>query len=133
MYFYKTSQILFVKRAGRMSQLHFAFCMSLFHDIRHILSVSENYRTNNTFRINLPLFSTVLPSNCCCFSPVGLSLIYNIFYRFQKTRSKCCINNERPTGQKQQLLDGRTVENKGKLLKFVKTLSDISNLNYNYF
>ena len=28
----------------------------------------------------------------------------------------CCINNERPTGQKQQLLDGRTVENKGKLI-----------------
>ena len=26
------------------------------------------------------------------------------------------INNERPTGQKQQLLDGRTVENKGKLI-----------------
>ena len=45
------------------------------------------------FRINLPLFSTVLPSNSCCF----------------------CINNERPTGQK-QLLDGRTVENKGKLM-----------------
>ena len=28
----------------------------------------------------------------------------------------CCINNERPTGQKQQLLDGRTVENKDKLI-----------------
>ena len=26
------------------------------------------------------------------------------------------INNERPTGQKQQLFDGRTVENKGKLI-----------------
>ena len=26
-----------------------------------------------------------------------------------------CYNNERPTGQK-QLLDGRTVENKGKLI-----------------
>ena len=25
-------------------------------------------------RINLPLFSTVLPSNSCCFCPVGLSL-----------------------------------------------------------
>ena len=25
-------------------------------------------------------------------------------------------NNERPTGQKQQLFDGRTVENKGKLI-----------------
>ena len=27
-----------------------------------------------------------------------------------------CVNNEKPTGQKQQLLDGRTVENKGKLI-----------------
>ena len=25
-------------------------------------------------------------------------------------------NNERPTGQKQQLFDGKTVENKGKLI-----------------
>ena len=29
---------------------------------------------------------------------------------------KCCYKNERPTGQKQQPLDGRTVENKGKLI-----------------
>jgi hypothetical protein len=29
---------------------------------------------------------------------------------------KCFYNNERPTGQKQQLLDRRTVENKGKLI-----------------
>ena len=28
---------------------------------------------------------------------------------------ECCYNNERPTEQKQQLLDGRTVENKNKL------------------
>ena len=28
----------------------------------------------------------------------------------------CCIDNERPTGQKQQLLDGSAVENKGKLI-----------------
>ena len=26
-------------------------------------------------RINLPLFSTVLPSKSCCFCPVGLSLL----------------------------------------------------------
>ena len=42
-----------------------------------------------SIRINLPLFSTVLPSNSYCFCPVG---------------------------QKQQLFDGRTVENKGKLI-----------------
>ena len=29
---------------------------------------------------------------------------------------KSIDNNERPTGQKQQLLDGRTMENKGKLI-----------------
>ena len=28
----------------------------------------------------------------------------------------CCINNERPTGQKQQLLGWKTVENIGKLI-----------------
>ena len=27
-----------------------------------------------------------------------------------------CYNNERPTGLKQQLFDGKTVENKGKLI-----------------
>ena len=37
-------------------------------------------------------------------------------FNTHKTCWKCCINNERPTGQKQQLLDGRTVENKGKLI-----------------
>ena len=29
--------------------------------------------------INLPLFSTVLPSNSCCFCPVGLSLLIQHF------------------------------------------------------
>ena len=38
-------------------------------------------------------------------------------FNTHKTRWKCFINNERPTGQKKkQLLDGRTVENKGKLI-----------------
>ena len=34
------------------------------------------------------------------------------------THKNCrkCINNERPTGQKQQLLDGTTAQNKGKLI-----------------
>ena len=41
-----------------------------------------------------------------------------------KTRWKCCINNERPTWQKQQLLDGRTVENKGKLILTAIYLSE---------
>ena len=52
--------------------------------------------------INLPLFSTVLPSNSCCFCPVGHSLLIQHF--------------QRPTGQKQQLLEGRTLKNKGKLI-----------------
>ena len=30
---------------------------------------------SSIIRINLPLFSTVLPSNSCCFRPVGLSLL----------------------------------------------------------
>ena len=30
-------------------------------------------------RINLPLFSTVLPPNSCCFCPVGLSLLIQHF------------------------------------------------------
>ena len=36
-------------------------------------------------------------------------------FNTHKTCWKCCYNNERPTGQK-QLLDGRTVEHKGKLI-----------------
>ena len=36
-----------------------------------------------------------------------------------KTCWKCCINTERPTGQKKELLDGRTVENKGKLILLI--------------
>ena len=44
------------------------------------------------------------------FAPMGSN------FNTQKTCGKCCINNERPTGQKQQLLDGRTVKNKGKLI-----------------
>ena len=34
---------------------------------------------NNLIRINLPLFSPVLPSNSCCFGPVGLSLLIQHF------------------------------------------------------
>ena len=33
----------------------------------------------------------------------------------------CCYNNERPTGLKQQLCDGKTVENKGKLILTLST------------
>ena len=44
-----------------------------------------------TVRINLPLFSTVLPSNICCFCPVGLSLLYNIFNRSCRCWSYFCL------------------------------------------
>ena len=37
-------------------------------------------------------------------------------FNTHKTCWKCCINNERPTEQKQQLLDRTTVKNKGKLI-----------------
>ena len=37
-------------------------------------------------------------------------------FNTHKTCWKCCYNNESPTAHKQQLLDGRTVENKGKLI-----------------
>ena len=78
-------------------------------------------------RINLPLLSTVLPSNCCYFCPLGLSFLIQHLTGFvgvvtevtsTSTRpiEKCCINNERPTEQKQLLLDGKTVENKSKLI-----------------
>ena len=42
-------------------------------------------------------------------------------FNTHKTCWKFCINNERPTGQKQQLLDGRTVENKGKLIPIINS------------
>ena len=40
-------------------------------------------------------------------------------FNTHKTCWKCCYNNERPTGQKQRLFDGRTVENKGKIIVVV--------------
>ena len=36
-------------------------------------------KITSTFRINLPLFSIVVPSNSCCFCPVGLSLLIQHF------------------------------------------------------
>jgi hypothetical protein len=68
-------------------------------------SMYTSYNPGDKNSINLPLFSTVLPSNSCC-----------LYFNTHKTCWKFCINNERPTGQKQQLLNGRTVENKGKLI-----------------
>ena len=35
---------------------------------------------------------------------------------FHKSTSKSCYSNERPTGQKHNILAGTTVENKGKLI-----------------
>jgi hypothetical protein len=52
-----------------------------------------------------------------------LELIYLYFPpSFHQT---VVYNNERPTGQKQQLFDGRTVENKSKLIlsKILKNAS----------
>ena len=71
-------------------------------------------------------FSTVVPYNSCMFLSCT-PFVVNTFstglvgvegrrnFNTHKTSWKCCINNERPTGQK-QLLGGRTVENKGKLI-----------------
>ena len=86
----------------------------------------------SSIRINLLLFSTVPPSNSCCFCPVGLTLLMQHFQQVlwvlklllspvevlqhHKTCCKCCIIKEMPKGQEQQLLDGGTVENKGKLI-----------------
>jgi hypothetical protein len=36
--------------------------------------------------------------------------------------------NERPTGEKQQLLDGKTVENKGKLILINRSLTVLSHM-----
>ena len=64
-----------------------------------------------------------------------LGQLYNIFngslgsykiYKICKNCLKCFINNERPTGQKQQLLYGTTVENKGKLILSSKVAASIA-------
>ena len=39
-------------------------------------------------------------------------------------------NNKRPTGQKQQLFDGRTVENKGKLILIVTIITRYTRRNF---
>jgi hypothetical protein len=40
---------------------------------------SISFDCNEMLGINLPLFSSVLPSNSCCFCPVGLSLLIQHF------------------------------------------------------
>ena len=42
---------------------------------KFIMQSSRNNLGSYTFKINLPLFSTVFPSNSFCFSPEGLSLL----------------------------------------------------------
>ena len=55
------------------------------NDVRHGFSYSyfqiSCFCTDGkiSVRIDLPLFSTVLASNSCCFSPVGLSLLIRHF------------------------------------------------------
>ena len=44
--------------------------------------------------------------NIMFYAPMGRFQLELIYF--------CCINNERPTGQKHKLLDGTTVENKSK-------------------
>ena len=69
------------------------------------------------FRINLPLFSTVFPLNSCCFCPC------RPFVVITSKETELTSTPTRPVdnvitmkglqGQKQQLFDGKTVENKG--------------------
>ena len=97
------------------------------------------------------LFFNRLPiQHLCVLFPVGLSLLIQHFqqvlwvlkfllspgfgncllpkpgdrsnFNTHKTCWKCCINNERLTGQKQKLLDGWTVENKGKLILLLNAM-----------
>ena len=58
------------------------------------------------------------------YFPLSFHLTVVVYVTFRSnfnTHKTCwkCINNKRPTGQKQQMLDGRTVENKGKLIPFL--------------
>ena len=69
--------------------------------------------TNKNSKFKNPTITIIsdLNSNCQRPKPGDRSN-----FNTHKTCWKYFINNERPTGQKQQLLDGRTVENKGKLI-----------------
>ena len=84
-------------------------------------------------RINLPLFSTVFPSNSCCFCLVGLSLtVVNCPSQETEVTStsewpveNVVITTKGLQDRNNLLLDGRTVENKGTLayiwkLKYIK-------------
>ena len=43
--------------------------------VTNFLSIVVEVVSIILFKSNLPLFSTVFPSNSCCFCPVGLSLL----------------------------------------------------------
>ena len=84
------------------------------------ISSSPSYRLQLTWKIrdnnqwiNLPLFSTVLPSNSRLW-PFSTGLV---------DVEVTSVSWLGPTGQKQLLFDGKTVENKGKLiLKYIMFL-----------
>ena len=54
-------------------------------------------------RINLPLFSSVVPSNICMFLSCRpfVVITFSTGLVGVEVTSGCCYNNERPTGQKQ--------------------------------
>ena len=85
------------------------FCLSFFYGIFLDLQlIFDNIVAN----INLPLFSTVLPSNSCCFCPVGLSLLKQ-HYQQVLWVLKLLLS---PGDRNIHILEGTTVENKGKLI-----------------
>ena len=70
----------------------------------HVFAPSDG---NISVRTNLPLFSTVLPSNSRLFLSCRPFVVITIFLTdlvcevTSVSCWKCCYNNERPTGQKQ--------------------------------
>ena len=44
-------------------------------EINVVIQFKHSCLLDFSLRINLPLFSTVFPSNSCCFCPIGLSLL----------------------------------------------------------
>ena len=72
-------------------------------------------------------FPPVVPSNICMFLScrpfVVITTFSTVLVGVEKICWKCCYNNERPQDRNIHILDGVTVENKGKLiLNEIKTL-----------
>ena len=70
-------------------------------------------------RINLPLFSTVVPSNICMFLSCRPFVVVTTFWTSTRPVENVVITTKGLQDRNIHIIDGTTVENKGKLILFL--------------